>query len=115
VTQRGAFVGVAICVALALLLDGAAALAGTGIMRHCEREAVALGANTTIYARPNARSPVAATRPKGGFVYRCETRGAWRRLVFPRPGERVDCSRRAAARPCASGWTPKGAPFEIVD
>ena len=80
----------------------------------CEAEAGPLAAAVDVHAAPAADSALLAQLAAGRFVYRCEQRGEWLGVMFPREGEPVDCSHRPAGRACPLGWVRKPVRIEIL-
>ena len=70
----------------------------------CAGEAEQLAQPVAIYAEPRPGLARLAELADGRFVYRCERRGEWLAVMFPAPGEAVDCSVRSAREACAIGW-----------
>jgi len=80
----------------------------------CEREAVRLIDATPLFRSAADDGPSFETLGSGRFVYLCEVRRGFVRVVFPRVGERVDCTARAEADACPSGWARKPIRTEIL-
>jgi hypothetical protein len=72
--------------------------------RACASEAELLAQPVEIYALPRRGLRPMAELSDGDFIYRCERRGEWLAIMFPDPGEAVDCSVRSAGNACAVGW-----------
>ena len=70
----------------------------------CASEAEQLLEPVAVHAAPAPRSPLLLELARGRFVYRCERQGAWLAIMFPAPGEAVDCARRPPTRACPTGW-----------
>ena len=80
----------------------------------CEKEASLLAEAADVHAAPAAESALVAHLAAGRFVYRCERRGEWLGVMFPREGERIDCSRRPAGKACPLGWVRGRGRMEIL-
>jgi hypothetical protein len=64
-----------------------------------------LSSAVSIRAAPGGDAPVLAALAPGKFVYRCEgATGSWRAVRFASPGEPLNCSSRAPAKACPTGW-----------
>jgi len=77
-------------------------------------EAERLSRPTEVRVAPSPDAALIETLQPGRFVYRCETVGGWSGLMYPRPSEPVDCTRRAAGNACAGGWTQGELVTEIM-
>jgi hypothetical protein len=113
VISRGSFFAAAVLVVLAVLLPACSA-EKSAVQRGeaqppdrgtCAAEAEMLAEPVTVHAAPEASSPQMTRLDKGHFVYRCERRGEWLALMFPRTrGEKTDCSLRRRDPQCSMGW-----------
>jgi len=70
----------------------------------CASEAEQLLEPVAVHAAPTEGAAVLLELAPGRFVYRCERRGAWLAIMFPAPGEALDCSQRPPTRACPTGW-----------
>ena len=70
----------------------------------CASEAEQLLEPVAVHAAPTEGAAVLLELAPGRFVYRCERRGAWLAIMFPAPGEVLDCSQRPPTRACPTGW-----------
>jgi len=70
----------------------------------CAAEAEQLLEPVTVHAAPAPRSAPLLELARGHFVYRCERQGDWLAIMFPPPGEPVDCAQRPPTRACPTGW-----------
>lgn len=79
----------------------------------CEREAVRLIDAAPLFLSATVAGAPFRTLPSGHFVYLCEVKGDFVHIVFPRIGERVDCTVRAETDVCPTGWARKSIRTEI--
>lgn len=70
----------------------------------CASEAEQLLEPVTVHAAPAEGATLLLELARGRFVYRCERRGTWLAIMFPAPGEALDCSHRPPTRACPTGW-----------
>jgi hypothetical protein len=77
--------------------------------RTCEEDAVRLTMPADVRTGPDAEADAFLHLNTGAFLYLCETRGGYRAVLFPYPGESVDC----AAHPCQAGWVREPIAIEL--
>lgn len=83
----------------------AAPSAATGFDRSaCKASVVLLDEPARVFAAPRADSALVAVLEPKAAVYLCGPQTRWVAVLYPRPGERSDCTRRPAAAPCPAGW-----------
>lgn len=80
----------------------------------CETEAVRLIDATPAFRSATADAPSFTTLGAGHFIYLCEVRRGFVRVVFPRSGERIDCTAREEANACPNGWLRKPIRIDIL-
>jgi hypothetical protein len=79
----------------------------------CDQVARRLTEPAVVYAAPISRTRPAARLASGHFVYRCEQRGEWLGVMFPKKEENVDCWQRRANRACFRGWIRRNVKMEL--
>jgi hypothetical protein len=70
----------------------------------CAATVVLLDEPVDVLAAPRADAKVAATLKAGSAIYLCGKQTRWPAVLYPRSGERSDCTRRPEAAPCPVGW-----------
>ncbi|MCP5242926.1 MAG: hypothetical protein H6940_05755 [Burkholderiales bacterium] len=70
----------------------------------CLLEAEQLTKPAIVYS--NQRNPrfETITLKPGHFIYRCEKQANWMIIMYPRSGEKIDCSYRNIENLCPVGW-----------
>ncbi|HSA79294.1 MAG TPA: hypothetical protein VLE23_00645 [Geminicoccaceae bacterium] len=79
----------------------------------CKSEAEQLLQPVLVFGEPAAEAALLGELEAGRFVYRCDRRGAWTAIMYPAPGEAVDCASRPAGRRCQVGWVHGDVPTAI--
>jgi hypothetical protein len=79
----------------------------------CKSEAEQLLQPVLVFAGPASDAALLGELKAGWFIYRCDRRGAWMAIMYPAPGEPIDCSLRPARQACLIGWVHGDAPTMI--
>jgi hypothetical protein len=79
----------------------------------CDQDARRLMEAAVVYAAPRSRTRPTAKLASGHFFYRCEQRGEWLGVMFPKEKEYVDCWQRQANRACSRGWIRRNVKMEL--
>lgn len=70
----------------------------------CAKEAELLVSTIILYKEQNISNSRAIKLETGRFIYRCEKRNDWIAIMYPKAGEKVDCTFRKDEHQCPIGW-----------
>ncbi len=70
----------------------------------CAREAEQLTDQVYSFENPNEVTHSSVVLEAGRFIYRCGKRDEWNSVIYPREGEKIDCSYRSDEQQCPFGW-----------
>ena len=70
----------------------------------CAQEAVQLINSVRCFAQPIDDASNFVVLEAGRFVYLCREHNEWAAVMYPLPGEAIDCNYRSANRQCPKGW-----------
>jgi len=70
----------------------------------CSLEAEQLVKQVVSFEQPTKPKSVATILVPGRFIYRCEKRGEWTKVMYPEIGEKINCSYRKEVHRCSIGW-----------
>ena len=74
------------------------------VRNSCKEEAELLVDPVVVYEQPIESGYEETVLESGRFIYRCKKHGGWMAVLYPRSGEKIDCSYRKKNQQCPLGW-----------